>query len=170
MKRETMKLEVTHTILTMEPDLEKSSAHVLRFLDRTTLVHYDAVRVIAAQSCSGADSRFWPWLEQGLADNRQILRQLIGELRAAGTKEFNDLLAMPQGFQSKLFHTMAPLLDGFFGIDSRFYNLPEDSHWLGEGLRSQIEATPEDFWLVTVAATLESPAHQTIAGLRSFEK
>jgi len=165
-----MKLEVTHTILTMEPDLEKSSGHVLRFLDRTTLVHYDAVRVVAAESRSGADPRFWSCLEQGLADNRQVLNKLIGELRAAGTKEFSNLLAMPQGFQSKIFHTMAHLLDGFFGIDSQFYNLPEDSHWLGERLRKQIEASPEEFWLVTVVATLESLEHQAIAGLRSFEK
>jgi hypothetical protein len=165
-----MKLEVTHKILAMEPDLEKSSGHVLRFLDRTTLVQYDAVRVVAAESCSGADPRFWPWLEQGLADNQRVLTQLIGELRAAGTKEFSDLPAMPQGFQSKIFHTMAHLLDGLFGIDSQFYNLPEDSHWLGDNLRKQIEATPEDFWLVTVKATLESLEHHTIAGLRSFEK
>ncbi len=165
-----MKLEVTHTILAMEPDFEKSTAHVLRFLDRTPLVQYDAVRVVAAQSCSGADPRFWPCLEQGLADNRQVLTQLTGELRAAGTKEFSDLPAMPQGFQSKIFHTMAHLLDGFFGIDSRFYSLPEDSHWLGASLRRQIEADPEDFWLVTVVATLESLKHQTFAGLRSFEK
>ncbi len=165
-----MKLEVTHTILAMEPDREKSSGHVLRFLDRTTLVHYDAVRVVAAESCSGADPRFWPRLEQGLADNHRVLRQLLGELRAAGTKDFSDLPAMPQGFQSNIFHTMAHLLDGFFGIDSQFYNLPEDSHWLGDSLRKQIEASPEEFWLVTVAATLESPTHHTIAGLRSFEK
>ena len=165
-----MKLEVTHKILTMEPDLEKGAAHVLRFLDRTTLVHYDAVRVVTEQCCSGTDPRFWPCLEQGLADNHRVLTQLIGELRAAGTKEFNDLPAMPQGFQSKIFHTMAHLLDGFFGIDSQFYSLPEDSHWLGESLRKQIEASPEEFWLVTVVATLESLEHHAIAGLRSFEK
>ena len=165
-----MKLEVTHKILAMEPDFEKSSAHVLRFLDHTSLVHYDAVRVVAAESCSGADPRFWPWLEQGLADNRRVLTQLTGELRTAGTKEFNDLLAMPQGFQSKIFHTMAHLLDGFFGIDSQFYSLPDDSHWLEASLRRQIETDPEDFWLITVVATLESLKHQAISGLRSFEK
>ena len=90
-----MKFEVTHTILAMEPDLEKSSAHVLRFLDRTPLVQYDAVRVVVAESCSGADPRFWPSLEQGLAANREVLKKLTGELQAAGTKEFSDLLAMP---------------------------------------------------------------------------
>ncbi|OGQ97924.1 MAG: hypothetical protein A2505_09140 [Deltaproteobacteria bacterium RIFOXYD12_FULL_55_16] len=165
-----MKFEVTHKILTMEPNLAKSAAHVLRFLDHTPLVQYDTVRVEAAQSCSGADQRFWPWVEQGLADNRQVLTKLIGELQMAGTREFSDLLTIPQGFQSKIFHTMAHLLDGFFGIDSQFYNLPEDSHWLGDSLRRQIEADPEDFWLVTVVATLEAKEHHALAGLRSFEK
>jgi hypothetical protein len=165
-----MKFEVTHTILAMEPDLAKSSAHVLRFLDRTPLVQYDAVRVVVAQSCSGADPRFWPSLEQGLAANREVLKKLTGELQAAGTREFSDLLTMPQGFQSKIFHTMAHLLDGFFGIDSQFYNLPEDSHWLGESLRKQIETGPAEFWLVRVKATLESKEHHALAGLRSFEK
>ena len=165
-----MKLEITHKILAMEPDFEKSCGHVLRFLDRTSLVQYDAVRVVADHSCSATDPRFWPSLEQGLADNHKVLKQLTGELRAAGTKEFSDLLTMPQGFQSKIFHTMAHLLDGFFSIDSQFYNLPEDSHWVGDSLRKQIEADPEDFWLITVKASLESLKHQTIAGLRSFEK
>jgi hypothetical protein len=106
-----------------------------------------------------------------LADNRQVLQKLIGELQAAGINDFNDLSAMPQGFQSKIFHTMAHLLDGFFGIDSRFYNLQEDSHWLSASLRRQIEAgPPEEFWLITVVATLEAKEHHAIAGLRSFEK
>jgi hypothetical protein len=165
-----MKFEVAHTILVMGPDLAKSSAHVLRFLDHTSLVQYDAVRVVTAESCSAADPPFWPGLEQGLADNRQVLQKLIGELQAAGINDFNDLSAMPQGFQSKIFHTMAHLLDGFFGIDSRFYNLQEDSHWLGASLRKQIEAAPKNFWLITVVATLEAKEHHAIAGLRSFEK
>lgn len=165
-----MKFKIIHKILTMEPDFAKSAAHVLRFLDHTSLVQYDAVLVVAAQSCSGVDPLFWPWVEQGQVDNRQVLQDLIGELQAADTLGFNDLLTMPQGFQSKIFHTMAHLLDGFFGIDSRFYNLPEDSHWLGDSLRKQIESTPDDFWLITVEAALAVKEHTVIAGLRSFEK
>lgn len=165
-----MKLEVRHTILVKEPDLAKSSAHVHHFLDSTTLVQYDAVKILAAESCAGTDQRFWPNLEQSLAANRQVLNKLTEELQAAGTKEFSDLFAMPQGFQSKIFHTMAHLLDGFFGIDSRFYSLPEDSHWLGESLRRQMEISPEAFWLVRVVATLEAKEHHALAGLRSFEK
>lgn len=165
-----MKFEVAHTILVMAPDFEKSAGHALRFLDRTPLVRYDAVRVVAEESCSGTDPRFWPALEKGLAGNRQVVAQLSDELRAAGTKEFSDLLTMPQGFQSKLFHTMAHMLDGFFGIDSRFFSILEDSHWLGDSLREQMEEEPEDFWLIRVIGTLESKEHHAVAGLRSFEK
>ena len=165
-----MRLEVPHRILVMGPDLETSSAHALRFIAHTPLVQYDTVRVIAAESCSGQDSRFRPWLKQGIAENRQVLSKLLADLRAAGTKDFQDLLRMPQGFQSKIIHTVAHLLDGLFGIDSTFYSLPEDSHWLGANLRKQIETSPEDFWLIKVVATIEAPEHGSVSALRSFEK
>lgn len=165
-----MRLEVPHRILVMGPDLERSSAHALRFLAHTPLVKYDTVRVIAAESCSGLDSRFWPWLEQGIAENRQVLEKLLADLRAAGTKDFQDILRIPQGFQSKIIHTVAHLLDGFFGIDSTFYSLPEDSHWLSDTTRNQIETTPEDFWLIKVVAAIEAPEHGNVSALRSFEK
>ena len=157
-------------MLTMAPDLERAGAHVLRFLDRTTLVRYDTARVVTAESCCATDPRFWPWLEEGVADNRRVLDKLLSELRGAGTRELADLALLPQGFQSKVFHTMAHLLDGFFGIDSQFYCLPDDSHWVAPGLREQIETTPEDFWLITVAATLGELGPGTVAALRVFEK
>ncbi|MFZ5775161.1 MAG: hypothetical protein ACOY3Z_06740 [Thermodesulfobacteriota bacterium] len=165
-----MRLSVTHRMLAMAPDMERASAHVLRFLDRTQLVRYDAVRVVAADSCGATDPRFWPWLEEGISGNRQVLDKLLSELRSAGTRDFADLPGLPQGFQSKILHTMAHLLDGFFGIDSQFYCLPEDSHWVGPGLRKQIETSPEDFWLITVEATLGELGPGTVAALRLFEK
>lgn len=164
-----MKFEVIHKILAMEPDFTKSSTHVLRFLERTRLVRYDAVRIVTGETFPASDPRFWSSLEQGVEENREALRKLTGELRVAGTMDFAGLLTMPQGFQSKILHTMAHLLDGFFGIDSRFYSLPEDSHWLSDELRRQIEANPEEFWLVAVVGALEPTAHDAVAGLRSFE-
>ncbi len=165
-----MRLEVSHRILLLGPDLERSKAHALRFLERTPLVQYDTVRVIAAESCPATDSRFWPWLEEGIAANRQVLARLFADLRAAGTRDFQDLLHLPQGFQSKLVHTAAHILDGFFGIDSVFYSLAEDSHWLSDSLRGQISAAPEEFWLLKVVATLEALEHGSVSSLRPFEK
>jgi len=165
-----MRLEVSHWFLSMAPDFARAGGHVLRFLEQTQLVRYDAVRVVETESCSGADRRFRPLLEQGLAGNREVLGKLLGELRAAGIRELNDILSLPQGFQSKTFHTVAHLLDGFFGIDSRLYILPEDSHWASEGLRRQITANPEDFWLIKAVGELASPAQASVSRLRRFEK
>lgn len=165
-----MRLEISHRILVMGPDLERSAAHALRFLDRTPLVQYDAARVITAESCSGLDSRFRPWLEEGIAENRKVLAKLLADLRAAGTRDFQDLVHLPQGFQSKIVHTIAHLLDGFFGIDSAFYSLAEDSHWLSDTTRGQVEESPEEFWLIKVVATLEALEHGSVSALRSFEK
>jgi hypothetical protein len=165
-----MRLEVSHWFLSMAPDFAKARGHALRFLERTQLVRYDAVQVVETESCSGADQRFWPLLEQGLADNREVLGKLLGELRSAGIRELNDILSLPQGFQSKIFHTMAHLLDGFFGIDSRLYILPEDSHWASDGLRRQITATPEDFWLIKTVGELASLEQASVFRLRRFEK
>jgi hypothetical protein len=165
-----MRLEVTHWFLVMAPDRARAGSHVRRFLERTQLVRYDRVRLVEAESCSGADPQFWPLLEQGTADNRQVLAELHAELRAAGTREFKDLLALPQGLQSKILHTMVHLLDGFFGIDSRLYVLPEDSHWASPGLRRQITTNPEDFWLLKAVGELAAPQQAAVSRLRRFEK
>jgi len=165
-----MRLDVPQWFLVMAPDFARASGHALRFLERTQLVRYDVVRVMESESCSGTDQRFWPLLEQGLAANREVLTELLGELRGGGTRELKDLLFLPQGFQSKIFHTMAHLLDGFFGIDSRLYILPEDSHWLSPGLRRQITANPEDFWLIKTVGELAALEQAAVSRLRRFEK
>ena len=165
-----MRLDVPQWFLVMAPDFARASGHALRFLERTQLVRYDVVRVMESESCSGTDQRFWPLLEQGLAANREVLTELLGELRGGGTRELKDLLFLPQGFQSKIFHTMAHLLDGFFGIDSRLYILPEDSHWLSPGLHRQIAAGPEDFWLIKTVGELAALEQAAVSRLRRFEK
>lgn len=165
-----MILEVSHRILAMVPDFSRSCRHVEGFLERTSLVHYDTVQVVAEESCPGSDQRFFPWLDQGIAENRLVLDTLLGELLATGSKELTDLARLPQGFESKILHTIAHLADGFFGIDSRFYSLPEDSHWLSPTLRSEIKNSPDDFWLIKVNASLIALERGPVFGLRSFEK
>jgi hypothetical protein len=59
-----------------------------------------------------------------------------------------DLLALKPGYPSKVLHILTHMLDGFIGIDSAFYNLVEDSHWLSEPLRTTILRNPEGYWLV----------------------
>lgn len=165
-----MRIEVSHKILVFAPDLVSAEKHVLRFLDKTTLVQYDAVRPITPESCPAGDPRFWPWLAEAEAANRQTMSKLLADLRGAGTKSLEDLLVMPQGFQSKIMHTLAHLLDGFFGIDTDFYNLLEDSHWVSEPLRAEIESSPETYWLIKVVATLEALEQGSVSAIRGFEK
>ncbi len=49
---------------------------------------------------------------------------------------------MPQGYKSKMLHVITHFLDGFFGIDTFFYNLEEDSHWVSEELQKKIAEAP----------------------------
>jgi hypothetical protein len=72
------------------------------------------------------------------------------ELQETGLGRAEDLLTLQQGYPSKLLHILTHMLDGFIGIDSVFYNLIEDSHWLSAPLRSTILHKPEHYWLVPV--------------------
>lgn len=165
-----MKLEISHTFLTRGTDLAAAQAHALGFLEKTNLVHYNEVRVVAAESCQATELKFWGLLEEGEASNRRTMAKLLDELKEAGVGSLENLLSVGQGFESKLLHTIAHMLDGFFGIDSEFYNLPEDAHWLSESLRDEIKGDPEGFWLVKVSATLTALERNAVVALRTFEK
>ena len=74
-----------------------------------------------------------------------------------------DLFFIKQGFESKILHTVTHMLDGFIGVDSAFYNLIEDSHWLSPSLRREITSHMHEYWLVRVVAgeVREAILHQT---------
>src|SRR4030043_54062 len=65
-----------------------------------------------------------------------------------------DLQELPQGYKSKILHVITHLLDGFFGIDTYFYNLEEDSHWVSEELKEKIKTNPPIFWLLSLEAQI----------------
>ena len=120
---------------------------VMNFFERTTLVRYDNI-VIDDKFLSATDPRFNEELDLGLKRNRQTLRKFIDELGTAGFETRSDLMALTQGYQSKILHIIAHFLDGFVGIDSIFYHLVDDSHWLTEDTREQIDQEPERFNLL----------------------
>jgi hypothetical protein len=65
---------------------------------------------------------------------------------------------------------VAHLVDGFFGIDTVFYNLADDSHAVSPQLRQEIEATPGEYWLLKIHAEIKSADRETlVASLRRFE-
>ena len=102
-----------------------------------------------------------------MAANRKVLADLLEELKDSGVTEVQHLVSLPQGYASKTLHTIAHLLDGFIGIDSHFYNLVDDSHWLSDQQRRKMEAAPTSYWLLQVeAASLAGDVDQ-VATLRT---
>jgi len=165
-----MKIENSHYLLALAPDQDHAADAVRRFFARTQLVRYDKVDVdqLAIQAAGAPD--FWPKVDEALARNRQVLLEIIEELKKSGIRSLDDLAGLPQGYQSKLAHTATHLLDGFFGIDSVFYSLVEDSHWISPPLGREIRRNPEDYYLVPVKAELFfAKRQQLVSTLRSFE-
>ena len=153
-----MSLEVTHLFLVEGEGCAACKQLVERFLARTQLVKYDVIR-IENERCQPAQALgFWPAAEAGVAANRLFVEELTSELTAGGYMGIKDFLSEAEGFPSKTLHIIAHVLDGFFGIDSSFYNLIEDSHWISAGLRKRIEAAPERFWLIAVEGRAASQA------------
>jgi len=139
---------VIHQFLTPAPSREAAQARVSLFFAKNFLVKYDQVTLLAERTIGAGEAEFWGWLAAGVAANRQVVAELLGELGDGGFEKLTDLMDIPRGYQSKLLHIIAHMLDGFFGVDSVFYNLEEDSHGLSDRLAAVIRANPGGFWLV----------------------
>jgi hypothetical protein len=126
---------------------EACKTQVMNFFEQTTLVRYDNI-VVDEIILSATDPKFSEELDLGLKRNRQTLRKFIDELGETGFETRSDLMAVDQGYQSKILHIIAHFLDGFVGIDSVFYNLVEDSHWLSNDTKEQIDQEPDRFNLL----------------------
>ena len=163
-------MNAVHELLVGSEDFAAGCRQAHRFLDRNLLVRYARVQVIEPESCRADHPTFWDRLAAGTAANRQAAALLLEELREAGGHSLAGLADLPQGHQSKLLHTLAHLQDGFFGIDSFFYNLLEDSHEVSEALRLEIEQRPAFFWLLRIAAATGVPEAEPFALLRSRAK
>ncbi len=147
-----MILRIEHDLMVSGQDLQACSQHVQRFFEKSQLVRYDSISVDLPHSVNGSDPRFEELLNRAIAQNRAVLTDLLSKMKNEGCNELDDLLHLPQGFQSKLLHIMSHLLDGFFGVDSRFFDIDEISNWVTENRRKKIRETPEECWLVRVRA------------------
>lgn len=139
-----------HHFLATGDTMEQACQQTRHFLDTTQLVAYQSNRIPREAVLPATSERFWIELETGIAANRRFCEALLQELRDTGLERAEDLLGLQQGYPSKLLHILTHMLDGFIGIDSVFYNLIEDSHWLSEPLRATIRRRPEIHWLVPV--------------------
>ncbi len=141
-------IEIRHLLLACAPDRHTAENDVLRFIQQNKLVRYDNVTV--EMTCSAKQPEFMPMIEQGTQGNQAASKKMLTELMSEGYSSVLDLATLPQGYLSKLLHTVAHLQDGFFGIDSALYNLVEDSHQVSTRLSREMEQRPGEFWAVKV--------------------
>jgi hypothetical protein len=154
-----------HKVLVHGETFEHSLNHVNRYFDSTTLVVYDRIEPRHEQSLSALDASFFKELRAAEAKNRATLEGLLDNLRENGIVTMEDVGTMEQGYVSKIFHILSHFVDGFIGIDSYFYNLLDDSHWLPGNTAVSIEQSPESFWLIHLDCYAEIPGE---AGLLHF--
>lgn len=147
-----------HWLLCAADDYAAACGSVQNFFRVSLLLHYDTVTTVQEGSWSAVAPEFWRAVEAGIAENRRVLAEMLDELEAEGYRQIADLASLPIGYPSKVLHTAAHFLDGFIGIDSVFYNLAEDSHWLSDRFRETIRQTPARYWLIQVEAGFISPA------------
>ncbi len=165
-----MNLEATHILLVKGSDQASCRARALNFFAKSFLVKYDSVKVVDDRSFAADNNIFWEIAEAGIKNNQQVLAKLVRELQESGFEKITDLARMPQGYESKTLHTITHLLDGFFGVDTCFYNLEEDSHRLSEQLSVTIRAQPRDYRVLTVECSSEAgTSTDLLAKIRKFE-
>jgi hypothetical protein len=168
-RRKCMDLEVSLDVLVAGEDFASCHHRVSRFFDRTMLLRFDEVRIDEKESINAADQAFWERLDEGISANRKTIGELAANLRQEGFGSFEKLQSLEKGYLTKIFHTIAHLLDGFIGIDSRFYSLEEDSHSISNALRKQITAEPQRFWVIRVVGKIGTADQDPLDALRTFE-
>lgn len=145
-----MKRLAQHVILAAGESREQCKTQVLHFFEKTSLVSYDQVVIDDERIIYGLENAFWETLQQALIQNQEVLKTLVKELGETGFDKRTQLPQLEQGYPSKVLHIIAHFLDGFIGIDTIFYNLIDDSHWLSENTSDEIKSVPERYWLLSV--------------------
>ena len=143
-----------HEILVKGQDFAHCRQKALQFFERYQLVRYSQLIIEESKSLSATSRDFEGRLSMAVLKNRQILHDLTTELEKEGVNTLHALYELPQGYKTKMLHVITHLLDGFFGIDTFFYNLEEDSHWVSEKTHDQILETPSLFWLLSIEADI----------------
>ncbi|MBW2467457.1 MAG: hypothetical protein JRF02_09170 [Deltaproteobacteria bacterium] len=162
-------LEISHDILLAGSDFEFCRKRVKRFFDRTMLIRYDEMRIVESESLNGREKQFWTRLKDNIKANQKVIGELLQNLNEEGFETLDDLHGLEKGYVSKILHTVAHLLDGFIGIDSRFYNLEEDSHSISRHLQQKIHAEPQNYWVIRVKGRIAPAGEDPLDTLRTFE-
>jgi hypothetical protein len=152
-----MQIIAHHEMLVAGDSLESCRKQVVDYFARTQLVRYDRVTIDDSGSRRGSHQDFSRCVTEAIRKNRHILEGLADELKDAGGQTTAHLLNLPQGYPSKVLHILTHFLDGFIGIDSVFYNLIDDSHWLPQQTQQAISAKPDGYWLIPVDGFSDTP-------------
>lgn len=160
-----MKRISQHKLLVAGESFEHCTRQVHKFFDLTSLVIYDCIEARPEASCSGLDSGFSARIEQAVNHNRRLVREFTADLEKAGVHTAVDLPTVEQGFVSKTLHILAHFLDGFIGIDSHFYNLTDDSHWVPASTAAAIAENPGHYWLIHIDCYSATPEEAGILRL-----
>jgi len=149
-------MDSQHVFLVDGADYSEGRRKIENFLTKNLLVRYasllfdDAQKIVAKESV-----KFWETIDWCQKQNQLTITGLLQELSDLGYESIADLARVPQGYNSKLLHTITHLLDGFFGLDSFFYNLIEDSHWVSEQLAEKIRQDNQNYFLVFVQGSFQ---------------
>jgi hypothetical protein len=162
-------LAISHDILIAGSDYESCRQRVKRFFDRTMLIRYDDVEVIENESINGTDGNFRARIREGLKANQKVLGEFLENLKDEGFLSIDDIQGLEKGYLSKILHTIAHLQDGFISIDSRFYNLEEDSHGVSRDLQQKITVTPYRYWILKIKGRITPTREEPLDALRTFE-
>ncbi len=154
-----MQLISNHLVLVSASSIGKGHAQVQDFFHNSLLVRYDKIDIQVGKCYAGIDKEFRVALENGITANRKILSNFIEDFKKTGFQTVDDLTMVEHGYPSKMLHIISHFIDGFIGIDSAFYNLIEDSHWISAETTRAIEAAPEKFWLIHLDCYSETPGN-----------
>lgn len=157
-----MKILARHMVLANGTDAEEARSQVIRFFESTPLVRYDKISFQDERTRCGSEDGFSAALADSVAQNKRILAGFIEELGDTGYHSCIELSRIDQGYPSKVLHIIAHFLDGFIGIDSAFYNLVDDSHWLSDDTAGYITENPGHYWLFSLECFALSPEEASI--------
>ncbi len=147
-------MKTTHIFLVQDDELSMAVKRTNNFILRNGLVSYDHHQIDEDDCLNGTNPKFYEILKSAVQKNNDVITCLLKELASEGYIELQHLAQIPQGYLSKIVHTIAHLLDGFFGIDTYFYNLEEDSHRVSFSLFKKIKENPGQYWLIQVIGLL----------------
>ncbi len=152
-----MQLISNHLVLVAAPFIENGCSQVQDFFNKSLLLHYDRIDIQKEKCLQGNGKDFQRALQNSVEANRKTLNKFISEFEKTGFQSVSDLIEVKYGYPSKLLHIITHFLDGFIGIDTVFYNLIEDSHWVSEETRKTMNASPDTFWLIHLDCYSETP-------------